>query len=147
MKSALDLALEKSESLLDKDRTKLTPEQIAAIDETRRPTKPGGRSRRSSSGSGSREARAEGDPQAAAEQREKLQEEMSSVREALFAERDGKIEAIPPPRVTAAGLRARRGKRGRRLRRSSPFACTGSAATTSGARWWTRSPPARAVST
>lgn len=96
MKSALELALEKSESLLDKDRTKLTPGQIAAIDETRKTYEARWaeqeivlRQRLEKAGAG-----AEADPQAAAEQRQKLQEEMSSVREALFAERDEKIEAI-----------------------------------------------------
>jgi len=94
MKSALELALEKSESLLDKDRTKLTPGQIAAIDETRKTYEARWAEQEIVLRERLEKAGAEADPQAAAEQREKLQEEMSSVREALFAERDEKIEAI-----------------------------------------------------
>ncbi|MCY3736592.1 MAG: hypothetical protein OXG13_09350 [Gemmatimonadaceae bacterium] len=94
MKSALELALEKSEGLVDKDRARLGPEQIAAIDETRKTYEARWaeqeivlRQRIEKAGAGE-------DPQAAAEQRQQLQEEMKSVREGLFAERDEKIEAI-----------------------------------------------------
>ena len=94
MKSALELALEKSESLLDKDRARLTPEQIAAIDETRKTYEARWAEQEIVLRQRLEKAATEADPQAAAEQREKLQEEMTSVREALFAERDEKIEAI-----------------------------------------------------
>ena len=94
MKSALELALEKSESLLDKDRAKLTPGQIAAIDETRKTYEAKWAEQEIVLRQRIEKAAGEGDPQAAAEQRQKLQEEMSSVRDSLFAERDEKIEAI-----------------------------------------------------
>ena len=94
MKSALELALEKSDSLLDKDRAKLTPEQIAAIDETRKTYEAKWAEQEIVLRQRLEKADGEGDPQAAAAQRQQLQEEMNSVREALFAERDQKIEAI-----------------------------------------------------
>lgn len=93
MKSALELALEKSESLVDKDR-KLSPEQIAAIDETRKTYEARWAEQEIVFRQRIEKAGAGGDPQAAAEQRQQLQEEMKSVRDGLFTERDEKIEAI-----------------------------------------------------
>ena len=94
MKSALELALEKSDSLLDKDRARLTPEQIAAIDEIRKTYEAKWAEQEIVLKQRIDQAAAEADPQAAAGQRRQLQEEMNSVRETLFAERDEKIEAI-----------------------------------------------------
>lgn len=94
MKSALELALEKSDSLLDKDRARLTPEQIAAIDETRKTYEARWAEQEIVLRQRLEKAADEADPQAAAEQRQQLQEEMTTVRETLFAERDEKIEAI-----------------------------------------------------
>ncbi len=97
MKSALELALEKSDSLLDKDRARLTPEQIAAIDEIRKTYEAKWAEQEIVLKQRIDQAAAEAHPQAAAEQRQQLQQlqqEMVSVRDALFAERDEKIEAI-----------------------------------------------------
>ena len=94
MKSALELALEKSESLVDKDRARLSPEQIAAIDEVRKTYEARWAEQEIVLRQRIEKAAGEGDPQAAAEQRRQLQEEMQSVRDGLFAERDEKIEAI-----------------------------------------------------
>ncbi len=94
MKSALELALERSDSLLDKDRARLTPEQIAAIDEVRKTYEAKWAEQEIVLRQRIDKTATEADPQAAAGQRRQLQEEMHSVRDSLFAERDEKIEAI-----------------------------------------------------
>jgi hypothetical protein len=94
MKSALELALEKTESLLDQDRAKLTNEQIAAIDEVKKTYEAKWAEQEIVLKQRIAKVQAESDPQTFAEHQRQFQEEMRSVRDGLFVERDEKIEAI-----------------------------------------------------
>lgn len=93
MKSALELALEKTESLVDKDAAKLTPEQLEAIDETKKEFEAKWAEQEIVI-KGRMEKIAQEDPQAFAEHRGQFQTEMNQVREKIFAERDEKIAGI-----------------------------------------------------
>lgn len=94
MKSALELALEKSDSLVDKDRAKLTAEQIAAIDEVKRTYEAKWAEQDIVLKQRIAKVQAEADPQDFAEHRRQFQDEMKQVRDGIFAERDEKIEEI-----------------------------------------------------
>ena len=98
MKSALELALEKTESLVDKD-TQLTPEQVAAIDEVRKEYEAKWAEQEIVLKQRIAKLQAETDPQTFAEHSRQFQSEMNQVRDGIYAERDEKIEKIR----TAAG--------------------------------------------
>lgn len=93
MKSALELALEKTESLVDKE-TRLTPEQVKAIDEVRKQYEAKWAEQEIVLKGRIAKLRAETDPQAFAEHARQFKDEMSQVREGIYAERDRKIEEI-----------------------------------------------------
>lgn len=93
MKSALELAMEKTESMVDKDAAKLTPAQLEAIDQIKKEHEAKWAEQEIVI-QGRMEKIAREDPQAFAEHRGQFQNEMSQVREKIFAERDEKVEAI-----------------------------------------------------
>ncbi|MBI2503623.1 MAG: hypothetical protein HYW07_10380 [Candidatus Latescibacteria bacterium] len=96
MKSALELALEKADAELgqDKDYVKLSPEQIAAIDELNKQYQAKWAEQEISLKAKIQKLSREMEPQAFAEHLQQFQGEMQRVREQIFAERDQKIEAI-----------------------------------------------------
>ena len=93
MKSALELALEKTDDLVDKD-TQLTPEQVAAIDEVRKEYEAKWAEQEIVLQQRIDKLRAETDPQTFAEHSRQFADEMNQVREGIYAERDRKIEEI-----------------------------------------------------
>ena len=94
MKSALELAMEKAnEAVGDVAGIKLTDEQKEAIDQVRKEYEAKWAEQEIAFTGQLAQATAE-DPQALAEARRQVQEQMSKVRNELFAERDDKIEAI-----------------------------------------------------
>ena len=93
MKSALELALEKTESLVDKDAAKLSPEQLEAIDQVKKEFEAKWAEQEIVI-TGRMEKIAREDPQAFAEHRGQFQNEMNQVRDKIFAERDDKIAGI-----------------------------------------------------
>ncbi len=96
MKSALELAMEKADDMVgeDEDYVKLTPEQIQAIDEVKKQYEAKWAEQEIGL-KGKLEELARGvDPQTFAERRSQSQDEIRRMREQIFAERDGKIEAI-----------------------------------------------------
>ena len=94
MKSALELAMEKADGLLDKDYVKLNPEQIKAIDEIKKQYEAKWAEKEIEIKGRLERAAKEMDPQAFAESSRLVHEETQRLREQLFAERDSKIEAI-----------------------------------------------------
>lgn len=94
MKSALELAMEKAnEAVGDVAGIKLTDEQKEAIGQVRKEYEAKWAEQEIAFTGQLAQATAE-DPQAVAEARRQVQEQMSKVRNELFAERDAKIEAI-----------------------------------------------------
>ena len=93
MKSALELALEKTDDLVDND-TKLTPEQVAAIDEVRKEYEAKWAEQEIVLKQRIDKVQAESDPQTFAEHSRQFQDEMRQVRDKSYAERDAKIEEI-----------------------------------------------------
>jgi len=93
MKSALELAMEKTESMVDKDAVKLSPAQLEAIDQVKKEYEAKWAEQEIVL-KGRMEKIARDDPQAFAEHQRQFQEEMNQVREKIFAERDEKIDAI-----------------------------------------------------
>lgn len=94
MKSALELALEKTESLVDKNQAKLTAEQIEAIDQVRKQYEARWAEQEIALKQRLAKLRAETDPQTFAEHRRQFQDEMNQVRDRIWAERDEKIEKL-----------------------------------------------------
>lgn len=96
MKSALELAMEKADAELgqDKDYVKLSPEQIAAIDELKKQYQAKWAEQEISLKAKIQKLSREMEPQAFAEHMQQFQGEMQRVRDQIFAERDQKIEAI-----------------------------------------------------
>ncbi len=94
MKSALELAMEKADAAVGSaEGIKLTDEQKEAIDEVRKQYEAKWAEQEISlKGQLAQDTGA--DPQALAEAHRQVQEQMSKVRNELFAERDAKIEAI-----------------------------------------------------
>ena len=93
MKSALELALEKTDDLVDKN-TKLSPEQVEAIDETRKEYEAKWAEQEIVLKERIVKVQAETDPQTFAEQQRQFHGEMTQVRDRIFQERDQKIQAI-----------------------------------------------------
>ena len=94
MKSALELAMERSDSLVDKDQVKLTPEQVAAVDEVKREYEAKWAEQEIVLKERIARVQAETDPQAFAEHQRQFHGEMTQVRDRIFQERDQKIQAI-----------------------------------------------------
>lgn len=96
MKSALELAMEKADAELgqDKDYVKLSPEQVAAIDQLKKQYEAKWAEQEISLKAKIQKLSREMEPQAFAEHQQQFQGEMQRVREQIFAERDQKIEAI-----------------------------------------------------
>ena len=94
MKSALELAMERSDSLIDKDQVKLTPEQVAAVDEVKREYEAKWAEQEIVLKGRIQKVQSEADPQTFAEHARQFQDEMNSVRERIFTERDEKVEAV-----------------------------------------------------
>ena len=93
MKSALELAMEKTESLVD-DEAKLRPEQLEAIDQVNKEYEAKWAEQEIVLKGRIQKVQSEADPQTFAEHARQFQDEMNSVRERIFAERDEKIEAV-----------------------------------------------------
>lgn len=97
MKSALELAMEKAdEAVGGAAGIKLTDEQKEAIDQVRKQYEAKW-AEQEIAFKGQLERPPDADPQALVEVRRQVQEQMSKVRNQLFAERDAKIEAIRNP--------------------------------------------------
>ncbi|MBM3277267.1 MAG: hypothetical protein FJY95_04195 [Candidatus Handelsmanbacteria bacterium] len=96
MKSALELALEKADAELgqDKDYVKLSPEQIAAIDQLKKQYEAKWAEQEIALKAKIQKLSRELEPQAFAEHQQQFQGEMKRVRDQIFAERDQKIEAL-----------------------------------------------------
>jgi hypothetical protein len=96
VKSALELAMEKADAELgqDKEYTKLSPEQLAAIDQLKKQYEAKWAEQEISLKAKIQKLAKEMEPQAFAEHQQQFQGEMQRVREQIFAERDQKIEAI-----------------------------------------------------
>lgn len=96
MKSALELALEKADSVVDKDEDyiKLTPEQIKTIDQLKNQYQAKWAEQEIVLKGKIQQLAGETDPRTFAEHQGRFQEEMKRMREQIFAERDAKIEAV-----------------------------------------------------
>lgn len=94
MKSALELAMEKTDSMVDKDQVKLTPDQIAAVDEVKREYEAKWAEQEIVLKERITKIQTETDPQTFAEHQRQFQNEMTQVRDRIFEERDQKIQAI-----------------------------------------------------
>ena len=94
MKSALELAMERSDSLIDKDQVKLTPEQVAAVDEVKREYEAKWAEQEIVLKERIAKVQAETDPQTFAEHQRQFHGEMTQGRDRIFQERDQKIQAI-----------------------------------------------------
>ena len=95
MKSALELAMEKADDMADDTaRVKLTKDQIGAIDEIKKQYKAKWAEQEIVLKGRIQKVQSEADPQTFAEHARQFQDEMNSVRERIFAERDEKIEAV-----------------------------------------------------
>ena len=93
MKSAIELAMEKTEELVD-NQQKLSEEQLAAISDIRNEYEAKWAEQEIALKQRLEKLAREADPQAFAENQRQLQEEMNQVRDRIFGERDGKIEAV-----------------------------------------------------
>ena len=94
MKSALELAMEKTDSMVDKDQVKLTPDQIGAVDEVKREYEAKWAEQEIVLKERIAKVQTETDPQTFAEHQRQFQNEMTQVRDRIFEERDQKIQAI-----------------------------------------------------
>ena len=93
MKSALELALEKTDDLVDKN-TKLSPEQVEAIDETRKEYEAKWAEQEIVLNGRIAKLQVEADPETFAEHSQQFRDEMNHVRDKIYAERDEKLEKI-----------------------------------------------------
>jgi len=93
MKSALELALEKTDDLVDDD-AKLTPDQVEEIDQVRKEYEAKWAEQEIVLKGRIQKMQAEADPQTFAEHSRQFQDEMNHVREKIFAERDDKLQRI-----------------------------------------------------
>ena len=93
MKSALELALEKTDDLVDKN-TKLSPEQVEAIDETRKEYEAEWAEQEIVLNGRIAKLQVEADPETFAEHSRQFRDEMNHVRDKIYAERDEKLEKI-----------------------------------------------------
>ena len=93
MKSALELALEKTDDLVDKN-TKLSPEQVEAIDETRKEYEAKWAEQEIVLNGRIVKLQVEADPETFAEHSRQFRDEMNHVRDKIYAERDEKLEKI-----------------------------------------------------
>ena len=93
MKSALELAMEKTESLVD-DEAKLTPEQLKAIDQVKKEYEAKWAEQEIVLNDRIKKSAAETDSQTMAEHQKQFQEEKRRVREQIFEDRDQKIVQI-----------------------------------------------------
>ena len=93
MKSALELALEKTDDLVDKN-TKLSPEQVEAIDETRKEYEAKWAEQEIVLNGRIIKLQVEADPETFAEHSRQFRDEMNHVRDKIYAERDEKLEKI-----------------------------------------------------
>ncbi|MFP6590133.1 MAG: hypothetical protein VCE12_06385 [Candidatus Latescibacterota bacterium] len=93
MKSALELALEKTDDLVDKN-TKLSPEQVEAIDETRKEYEAKWAEQEIVLNGRIVKLQVEADPETFAEHSQQFRDEMNHVRDKIYAERDEKLEKI-----------------------------------------------------
>ena len=93
MKSALELALEKTDDLVDKN-TKLSPEQVEAIDETRKEYEAKWAEQEIVLNGRIAKLQVEADPETFAEHSRQFRDEMNHVRDKIYAERDEKLEKI-----------------------------------------------------
>ena len=93
MKSAIELAIEKTEELVD-NQHKLSEEQLAAISDIRNEYEAKWAEQEIALKQRLAKLAQEADPQGFAEHQRQLQEEMNQVRDRIFSERDGKIEAV-----------------------------------------------------
>ena len=94
MKSALELAMERSDAMIDKDQVKLTPEQVAAVDEVKREYEAKWAEQEIVLKERIAKVQAETDPQTFAEHQRQFHGEMAQVRDRIFQDRDQKIQAI-----------------------------------------------------
>lgn len=93
MKSALELALEKTDDLVDDD-AKLTPDQVGEIDQVRKQYEAKWAEQEIVLKGRIQKMQAETDPQTFAEHSRQFRDEMNHVREKIFAERDEKLQRI-----------------------------------------------------
>ena len=93
MKSAIELAMEKTEELVE-NQNKLSEEQLAAISDIRNEYEAKWAEQEIALKQRLAKLAQEADPQGFAEQQRQLQEEMNQARDRIFSERDGKIEAV-----------------------------------------------------
>lgn len=93
MKSALELAMEKTASMVD-EKAKLTPEQMEAIDQVKKEHEAKWAEQEIVLNERIRKISTETDPQTFAEHQKQFQEEKNRVRQQIFADRDEKIEQI-----------------------------------------------------
>ena len=93
MKSALELALEKTDDLVDKN-TKLSPEQLEAIDQTRKEYEAKWAEQEIVLNGRIAKLQEEADPQTFSEHSRQFRDEMNHVRDKIYAERDEKLEKI-----------------------------------------------------
>ena len=93
MKSALELALEKTDELVE-DKGKLTAEQVSAIGEVKKQYEAKWAEQEIVLQQRIAKVQAEADPQTFTEHQRPFAVEMNSVKEKIFAERDAKIAAI-----------------------------------------------------
>ena len=96
MKSALELAMEKADNVVDgsEDYVKLSPEQLKAIDRVKAEYAAKWAAQEIVLQGKIQQLAGETDPQTFAEHQSQFKAEMNRVREGIFAERDAKIEAI-----------------------------------------------------
>ena len=96
MKSALELAMEKANTVVDQsdDYVKLSPEQIKAIDRIKSEYEAKWAEQEIVLKGNIQKLAGETDPRTFAEHQGQFREEMNRVREKIFAERDAKIEAV-----------------------------------------------------
>ncbi len=94
MKSALELAMERADEAIGGENITLTPEQIKAIDHTRKVYEAKWAEQEISLNARMAKLARETEPQTFAEHRGQLEAEINRVRQQLYSERDEKIEAI-----------------------------------------------------
>ena len=94
MKSALELAMERADAEGSDDQVRLTPEQIAALDEIKKQYEAKWAEQEIVLKGRLEKLARETDPKIFAENQGQLQAEISRVREQIFVERDAKIEEI-----------------------------------------------------
>ncbi len=93
MKSALELALEKTDDLVD-EGSRLTPAQVEEIDQVRKEFEAKWAEQEIVLKGRIEKMQAETDPQTFAEHSRQFQDEMKHVRDKIYTERDERIERI-----------------------------------------------------